>query len=460
MQQRDLTTHTLFTKVLNNTLVNNESVHLEGWVRTNRDNGSLGFIEFNDGSFFKNVQLVYNNDFTKNFEAARHIQTGSAISVEGKVVLTPESKQPFEIQLNSFEVLGTVDEDYPLQKKRHSFEFLREIPTIRQRSNTFNAVYRIRDALSFAFHKFFHDNDFLYIHTPIITANDAEGAGETFKVVTDLKKTDAFFSKDVSLTVSGQLHVEPFALTYRNVYTFGPTFRAEKSNTSRHAAEFWMIEPEIAFADLEDDMVLIENCVKYVIDYVLKNCKDEMNFFDSFIEKGLLDRLNKVLTSPFRKMSYTEGIEELKKALKDGVKFENKKIEWGMDLQSEHERYLTEIVAKSPLFLTDYPQELKSFYMRLNDDGKTVAAVDLLVPGIGELVGGSQREERKELLEAKMKSLGNLEGLEWYLDTRRYGGCKHAGFGIGFDRFIMFVTGLTNIRDVQPYPRAFGMCKY
>lgn len=462
MEEKVSTLYEIYKSVLNNDNVykDGQIIKLDGWVRTNRDNGSLGFIEFNDGTFFKNAQIVYSNEFTTNFDNASHIQTGSAVFFEGKLIFTPENKQPFEIQLLNYEVLGTVDEDYPLQKKRHSFEFLREIATLRPRTNTFYAVYRIRSALAYAIHKFFNERNFVYINTPIITTNDAEGAGECFKVVTDYKKPEAFFGVPASLTVSGQLHVEPFALAYRNVYTFGPTFRAEKSNTTRHAAEFWMIEPEIAFADLEDDMNLIEDFVKYIIKYVLDNNKEEMEFFNNFIDKTLLERLNHVVNSKFEVMPYTKAIEILQQAVKDGVKFENSNIYWGLDLQSEHERYITEQVVKGPVFLIDYPAEMKAFYMRLNDDGKTVAAVDLLVPSVGELVGGSQREERKEILEKKMIDAHNLKGLEWYLDTRRYGGCKHAGFGLGFDRLIMYVTGINNIRDVQPYYRTFGNIKY
>lgn len=462
MEQRELTNKKIFEEILSN---NNKDfkdgtvVHLEGWIRTNRDNGSLGFIEFNDGTFFKNIQLVYDTD-TKGHEEISHFSNGAAIKVDGVIKLTPENKQPFEIKLISAEILGDVAEGYMLQKKKTSFEFLREISTLRPRTNTFFAAYRVRSDLAYAIHEFFHARDFVYIHTPIITANDAEGAGETFKVITDVKKPTEFFNANSCLTVSGQLHVEPFALAYRNVYTFGPTFRAEKSNTTRHAAEFWMIEPEIAFADLEDDMNLIEDLLKYVINYILEHDKYEMEFFNKWIDKGLLDRLHHVATSKFKVMTYTEGIELLKKAVSSGVKFVVNNIEWGMDLQSEHERYLTEVIAKAPLFLIDYPKEIKAFYMRLNDDNKTVAACDLLVPGIGEIVGGSQREERYDLLNKRMEEIGNKKGLEWYLDTRAYGGCKHAGFGLGFDRLLMYVTGLSNIRDVQPYPRTFGSLKY
>ena len=459
MQKRDITVKKIYLSVLanKNEFVDGIDVHLEGWVRTNRDNGAVGFIELNDGTYFKNVQIVYNG---QELTEAGKISTGSAVAVDGKIKLTPEMKQPFEIAATNITVLGDVEEGYMLQKKRASYEFLREIAHLRPRTNTFNALYRVRSDLAYAIHEFFHSRGFIYVHTPEITGNDAEGAGETFKVVTDLKKPTEFFNANSCLTVSGQLHVEPFALAFRDVYTFGPTFRAEKSNTTRHAAEFWMIEPEIAFADLEDDMNLIEDCLKYVINYVLEHDKDEIEFFNKWVDNGLKERLNHVVNSDFKKLTYTEGIQILQDAVKNGHKFEMNKIEWGMDLQSEHERYLTEVYAKCPLFLTDYPKEIKAFYMRLNDDGKTVAACDLLVPGIGELVGGSQREERTELLEKKMEEIGNKEGLEWYLDTRRYGGCKHAGFGIGFDRLIMYVTGMNNIRDVQPYPRTFGSLKY
>ena len=441
-----------------------ESLHLialEGWVKTNRDNGSVGFIEFNDGTFFKNAQLVYTKDGTENYESCSKIQTGAAISVVGEFVLTPESKQPFEIQLKQVVVEGTCDVDYPMQKKRHSFEFLREIAHLRPRSNTFNAVFRVRNVLSMAIHEFFQSQGFVYVHTPIITGNDAEGAGEAFQVITDLKNPSDFFGKPASLSVSGQLQVEAFCLNYRDVYTFGPTFRAEKSNTTRHAAEFWMIEPEIAFADLEDDMDLIEDCIKFCIKYVLENCPDELEFFNSFIDKSLLERLNFVANSSFKRMPYTEGIEILKEAVANGHKFDNSNIVWGMDLQSEHERYITEKVVKGPVFLTDYPKDIKAFYMRLNDDNKTVAACDLLVPGVGELVGGSQREERYEILERKMKESGlPMEKYQWYLDLRRYGGCKHAGFGIGFERLMMYLTGIENIRDVEPFPRTYGNMEY
>lgn len=437
-----------------------EEVELEGWVRTNRANGQIGFIEFNDGTYFKNVQLVYLKE-SSCYELASSYRNGCAIKVIGKIKITPENKQPFEIELCETELLGDCDEDYPLQKKRHSFEFLREIAHIRPRGNTFQAVFRVRSVLSFAIHQFFQERGFLYVHTPEITTNDGEGAGNVFDVTThDTKDPFAFYGRKVNLTVTGQLHVEPFALSFRNVYTFGPVFRAEHSNTVRHASEFWMIEPEMAFCDLNGNMSVIEDCIKYCINYVMEACPEEMKFFNTMIDPTLLERLNHVVNSEFKKMTYTEGIEILKNAVKNGVKFENSNIEWGMDLQSEHERYLTEKVVNGPLFLIDYPEEIKAFYMKLNPDKETVAACDLLVPAVGELVGGSQREENYELLKAKMDKLGLTSGLEWYLDTRKYGGCVHSGFGIGFDRLLMYVTGMQNIRDVQPYPRTSGSIKY
>ena len=437
-----------------------KNVELQGWVRTNRDNGSIGFIEFNDGTCFRNVQLVYTKD-SKDHDLLASLKTGSAITVSGEVRLTPENKQPFEIAVDCCELDGDVDEDYPLQKKRHSFEFLRDIAHLRPRANTFQAVFRVRSVLSFAIHEFFQSRGFLYIHTPLITTNDGEGAGNVFDVIAhDSKKPEDFYGHRVNLTVTGQLHVEPFALAFRDVYTFGPTFRAEHSSTVRHASEFWMIEPEMAFCDLNDNMDVIEDCIKYCINYVLEACPDELNFFNSMIDKTLLERLNHVANSEFKRMTYSEGIILLQKAVESGVQFENPNIYWGMDLQSEHERYLTEKVVNGPLFLTDYPKDIKAFYMRQNDDGKTVAACDLLVPAVGELVGGSQREERYDLLKAKMDSMGITDGLEWYLDTRKYGGCKHSGFGIGFDRLLMYVTGMQNIRDVQPFPRTSNSIKY
>ncbi len=437
-------------------------IELQGWVKTNRYNGAIGFIELNDGTYFKNAQLVYDKNL-QNIEVISKIPTGTAITVVGAFVLTPDAKQPFEIRVNKIDIEGTCDADYPLQKKRHTFEYLREIAHLRPRTNAFNATFRVRSVLSMAIHEFFQSQGFVYVHTPFITGSDAEGAGEEFIVTT---RTDGdyakdFFGKKASLTVSGQLQAEAFALAYRDVYTFGPTFRAENSNTTKHLAEFWMIEPEIAFADLEDDMDLIQDMVKYCIEYVLENCPAEMEFFDSYIEKGLIERLKHVVNSEFIVMTYTQGIETLKKAQAQGVKFEYNEIEWGMDLQSEHEKYLSEVVVKGPLFLIDYPKDIKAFYMRLNDDGKTVAACDLLCPAVGEVLGGSQREERLDLLVKRMDELHmNKSNYAWYLDLRKYGGVKHAGFGLGFDRFMMFITGMQNIRDVIPFARARNYLEY
>ncbi len=458
-QKRSLTNRHLFMEFYDSKLEDGKEVTLEGWIKTNRDNGSVGFIAFNDGSYFKNIQIVYDAN-NPDYDKFAHMRYGTSIEVKGTIKLTPNMQQPFEIHADTIEVLGDCSEDYPLQKKRHSFEFLRDIAYLRPRANTFNAVYRIRNALAFAIHQFFQTRGFMYVHTPIITANDAEGAGQVFNVIADPKHPADFFNANACLTVSGQLHVEAFALAFRDVYTFGPTFRAENSNTNRHACEFWMIEPEIAFADLEDNMDLIESFLKYIIKYVLDNCKDEMEFCNTMIEKGVIDKLTNVINSSFRRMTYTEGVEILTKAVENGHKFDNNNIYWGMDLQSEHERYITEQVVKGPVFLTDYPKEIKSFYMKLNPDGKTVAACDLLVPREGEIVGGSQREENYDLLAQKMKEIGNDKGLEWYLNLRKFGGCKHAGFGLGFDRLIMYVTGIQNIRDVQCYPRTPGSLKY
>ncbi len=429
-----------------------EYIQIQGWIRTNRSSGKLGFIELNDGTYFRNAQLVYECDL-ENFGEVEKYTVGTAITVMGKFVYTPKGKQPFEIAVRQVVLEGNCDNDYPLQKKRHSFEFMREMPHLRPRANTFYAIFRLRSVLSMAIHEFFQNQGFVYVHTPLITGNDAEGAGECFTVTTrdDGKYEEDFFGKHASLTVSGQLHVEAFAMAFRDVYTFGPTFRAENSNTTRHASEFWMIEPEIAFADLDDNMDLIEDMVKYCIDYILENAPEEMNFFEKMIDPECIKRIKAVRDSDFKRMTYTEAIELLKKA---DVKFDNNKIEWGMDLQSEHERYLCEKVVKGPVFLIDYPKEIKSFYMRINDDQKTVAACDLLVPGIGELVGGSQREERYDVLKQRMEEMHmQEEPLRWYMDLRRYGGCKHAGFGLGFDRFLMYVTGMANIRDVEPFPR-------
>jgi asparaginyl-tRNA synthetase len=434
-------------------------VVLSGWIRTNRNNGSVGFIELNDGSYFKNAQLVYQQSLSQ-FDMITKLGTGTAITVTGNLIKTPANKQPFELHLSDVVIVGPAPESYPLQKKRHGFDFLREIAHLRPRTNTFTALFRLRSTLSMAIHQFFQDRDFVYVHTPIITGNDAEGAGQVFHCIVDPKDPQGFFQKPASLTVSGQLHVEAFALAFKDVYTFGPTFRAEPSNTSRHASEFWMIEPEITFADLQDDMALIEDCVKYCIQYVLEKCPEEMAFFNQFIDTQLLQRLQQVVSSSFQKMTYTAAIKLLQEAVQAGVKFDKANITWGMDLQTEHERYLSETIAKGPIFVTDYPKDIKAFYMRLNDDGKTVAACDLLVPGVGELVGGSQREERYELLEKRMLEHGNKEGLQWYLDLRLYGGAPHAGFGIGFDRLLMYLTGMNNIRDVQPYPRTPGSLLY
>lgn len=426
-------------------------VQVQGWVRTNRNNKNVGFIELNDGTYFRSIQLVYASDLEQFEEATRYL-TGTALTVIGSFKLTPGMKQPFEIEVKSFNLEGACDPDYPLQKKQHSFEYLREIAHLRPRTNTFSAVFRVRSVLSMAIHEFFQDQGFVYLHAPIITGNDAEGAGEVFTVTTrnDANYEEDFFGKKASLTVSGQLQAEAFALAFRDVYTFGPTFRAENSNTARHASEFWMIEPEIAFADLADDMDLIEDMVKSCIQYVLDNAEEEMKFFNERIDKSLLERLDKVLNMPFARMTYTEAIEHLKEA---PVKFEFP-VDWGTDLQSEHERYICEQVVQGPVFLTDYPKDIKAFYMRLNDDGKTVAACDLLVPAIGELVGGSQREERYDMLKQRMDDMNiHEESLKWYLDLRRYGGCQHAGFGLGFERFLMYITGMQNIRDVLPFAR-------
>ncbi len=436
-------------------------ITIEGWVRTLRASKAFGFIEVNDGSFFKNLQIVFEEGL-KNFTEISKLSISTAISVEGELILTPDAKQPFEIKAASIEVESDSEKDYPLQKKRHSFEFLRGIAHLRPRSNTFSAVFRVRSLAAYAIHKFFRERDFIYVHTPIITGSDAEGAGEMFKVTTldlkdiplnekgDIDYTKDFFEKEAHLTVSGQLQGEAYALAFRNIYTFGPTFRSENSNTARHASEFWMIEPEIAFADLDDNMELAEDMLKYIINYVMENAPEEMEFFNKFIDKGLLERLNNVVNSDFARITYTEAIELLEKSEQ---RFEYP-VEWGCDLQTEHERYITEKVFKKPAFVTDYPKEIKAFYMRLNEDGKTVAAMDLLVPGVGEIIGGSQREERLEILEEKMDAMG-LDKKEywWYLELRKYGGARHSGFGLGFERAIMYLTGMANIRDVISFPR-------
>jgi asparaginyl-tRNA synthetase len=426
-------------------------VQIQGWVRTNRSNNNVGFIELNDGTYFRNCQCVYPNTLVNYADTTKYL-TGTALTITGKFVLTPQNKQPFEIEVKEVVLEGACDPSYPLQKKRHSFEYLREIAHLRPRTNTFSAIFRVRSVLSMAIHEFFQNQGFIYVHAPIITGNDAEGAGEVFTVTTrkDDKYDEDFFGKKASLTVSGQLQAEAFALAFRDVYTFGPTFRAENSNTARHASEFWMIEPEIAFADLADDMDLMEDMVVSCINYVLENCPEEMKFFNEMIDKTLLERLTRVCSSRFIRMPYTEAIEHLQKATE---KFEYP-VKWGMDLQSEHERYICEKVVDGPVFLTDYPKDIKAFYMRVNDDNQTVAACDLLVPGVGELIGGSQREERLDVLKSRMAEFHIEEkSLEWYLDLRRYGGVKHAGFGLGFERFLMYITGMTNIRDVVPFAR-------
>ena len=445
-----------------------KEVEVGGWTKNSRFSKNVGFIELNDGTFFNPVQIVVGKD-NEDFEKSEKLKLSSAIIVVGKLVLTPNSKQPFEIQAEKIIVEGESTDDYPLQKKRHTFEFLRTILHLRPRTNTFNAVFRVRSRLAFAIHKFFNERGFVYVHTPIITGSDAEGAGEMFRVTTldldNIPKDDDgnidfsqdFFSKSTNLTVSGQLQAEAYALAFRNVYTFGPTFRSEHSNTPRHAAEFWMMEPEICFADLDDVCNLAEDMVRYIIKDVMENCEEEIKFFNSFVDKNLIDRLTKVANKSFKKLTYTEAVEILQKS---GEKFEYP-VEWGMDLQTEHEKYLSEKVVDGPVFVTDYPKEIKAFYMRLNDDNKTVAATDLLVPGIGELIGGSQREERYELLDKKMEELGfNKEEYKWYLDLRKYGGVKHGGFGLGFERMVMYMTGMSNIRDVIPFPRTVGHCEY
>ena len=439
-----------------------KEITVRGWIRTNRGSNKFGFVELNDGSFFKSVQVVYEADKINNFTEISKAPIAAALKVNGTLVLTPDAKQPFEIKANTVEIEADSDSDYPLQKKRHSLEYLREIAHLRPRSNTFSAVFRVRSLVAYAIHKFFQDNNFVYVHTPIITGSDAEGAGEMFRVTTlDLESvpknedgtvdySQDFFGKETSLTVSGQLEAEIFALAFRNVYTFGPTFRAENSNTARHASEFWMIEPEMAFCDLAGNMETAEAMIKYIIRYVLENAPEEMEFFNNFIDKGLIERLTNIVNSDFGKVSYTEAVDIL---IKSGKEFEYP-VEWGIDLQTEHERYLTEEVFKKPVFVTDYPKDIKAFYMRLNDDGKTVAACDLLVPGIGEIIGGSQREERLDVLQARMAEMGlKEEDYWWYLELRKYGGVEHSGYGLGFERMIMYVTGMSNIRDVLPFPR-------
>ena len=445
-----------------------KDVTISGWIRTLRASNAFGFIEINDGSFFKNIQIVFDEKLD-NFKEISKLPISSSLTITGTLVATPDAKQPFEVQAKEIIIEGMSNSDYPLQKKRHTFEYLRSIAHLRPRSNAFSATFRVRSVAAYAIHKFFQEQNFVYTHTPIITGSDCEGAGEMFRVTTldpktpELTKegnvdyTKDFFGKETNLTVSGQLNAECFALAFRNIYTFGPTFRAENSNTTRHAAEFWMIEPEIAFADLQDDMELAEAMLKYVIQYVIDECPEEMQFFNSFVDKGLLERLNHVVSSDFARVTYTEAVEILEKC---GKEFDYP-VSWGIDLQTEHERYLTEEHFKKPLFVTDYPKDIKAFYMRMNDDNKTVAATDLLVPGIGEIIGGSQREERLDVLEARMAELGLAkEDYWWYLELRKYGETKHAGFGLGFERLIMYITGMTNIRDVIPSPRTPGTSEF
>ncbi len=446
-----------------------QTVSVGGWVKTIRSSNAFGFIELNDGTCFKNIQIVLESDKLDNYKEISKLNISASVIATGVIVLTPGAKQPFEMKATSVTVTGESTPEYPIQPKRHSFEFLRSVAHLRPRANTFNAVFRVRSVAAQGIHRFFADKGFVYVNTPIITGSDCEGAGEMFRVTTldindpprnengtvDFSKD--FFGRSTNLTVSGQLEAECFALAYSNVYTFGPTFRAENSNTPRHAAEFWMIEPEIAFADLEDYMSLAEEMTKYVIRYVMERCPAEMEFFNKFIDNGLLDRLNHLVNSEFARVSYTEAVEILQKS---GQKFDYP-VSWGCDLQTEHERYLTEKAFGVPVFVTDYPKEIKSFYMRLNDDGKTVAAADMLVPGVGELIGGSQREERLDLLTARIAELGlDEKDYWWYLDLRRYGGVKHAGYGLGFERLIMYITGITNIRDVELFPRTTGSAEF
>ena len=444
-----------------------QSITIAGWVRSIRSSKNFGFIVVNDGTFFETLQIVY-HDTMDNFTAVEKLNVGAAIIVTGRLVATPDAKQPFEIQAQEVSIEGESAPDYPLQKKRHTFEYLRTISHLRPRTNTFEAVFRVRSLAAYAIHKFFQERDFVYVHTPIITGSDCEGAGEMFRVTTldlkDLPRTEDggvdiskdFFGKTTNLTVSGQLNGETYAMAFKNIYTFGPTFRAENSNTTRHAAEFWMIEPEIAFADLKDDMILAEGMLKYVIRYVLEHAGEEMKFFNSFVDKGLLERLHHVADSEFAHVTYTEAIEILEK---NNDKFDYK-VSWGADLQTEHERYLTEDVFKRPVFVTDYPKEIKAFYMKLNDDGKTVAAVDCLVPAIGEIIGGSQREDDYDKLVERIRELGlEEEDYRFYLDLRKYGSARHAGFGLGFERLVMYLTGMANIRDVVPFPRTVGNCE-
>ncbi len=444
-----------------------KTIKVGGWVRSVRDSKTFGFLVLNDGTFFETLQIVY-HDKMENFTEISKLNVGAAVIVTGTLVATPQAKQPFEIQADCVEVEGVSAPDYPLQKKRHTFEYLRTISHLRPRTNTFQAVFRVRSLIAYAIHQYFQERNFVYVHTPLITGSDCEGAGEMFRVTTldmeNLPKTEQggidyskdFFGKETNLTVSGQLNGETYAMAFRNIYTFGPTFRAENSNTTRHAAEFWMIEPEMAFADLEDDMRLAEGMLKYIIRYVMEQAPEEMSFFNQFVDKGLLERLKGVVDSDFAHVTYTEAVEILQK---NNDKFDYK-VSWGCDLQTEHERYLTEEVFKRPVFVTDYPKEIKAFYMKLNEDGKTVAAMDCLVPGIGEIIGGSQREDDYDKLKNRMKELGlREEDYDFYLDLRKYGSARHAGFGLGFERCVMYLTGMGNIRDVVPFPRTVNNCE-
>ncbi len=444
----------------------NQEVCVSGWVRSNRDSKNFGFLTISDGTFFTPLQVVYHDEMA-NFSEIAKLGVGAAVIVSGKLIPTPEAKQEFELQAVEISVEGETQPDYPLQKKRHSLEYLRTIPHLRPRTNTFQAVFRIRSQIAYAIHSFFQERGFVYVHTPLITASDAEGAGEMFEVTTlplndvpikdgGVDYSEDFFGKKTSLTVSGQLNGEAFAQAFRDIYTFGPTFRAEKSNTQRHAAEFWMIEPEMAFADLDDVMFIAEDMLKYIIQYVLVNAPEELEFLNQFVDKGLLERLQHIVKSDFARVSYTEAVEILEKV---NDRFEYK-VKWGSDLQTEHERYLTEEIYKCPVFVTDYPKDIKSFYMKLNEDGKTVAAVDCLVPGIGEIIGGSQREDDLDKLTKRMQELNmNMEDYQFYLDLRKYGSTRHGGFGLGFERAVMYITGMSNIRDVLPFPRTVGNCE-
>lgn len=454
---------------LNPANFNHKSILIKAWIRTLRTSNTFGFMEVNDGTHFNNLQVVIEKENIENFDAVSKYAISTAVEIEGELVLTPQNKQPFELVARKVELAAASQSDYPLQKKRHTFEYLREISHLRPRSNTFSAVFRVRSVLAYAIHKYFNERGFVYVNTPIITASDCEGAGEMFRVTTlDMNKlpyneqhkldySKDFFGKEAYLTVSGQLQAEAYALAFKKVYTFGPTFRAENSNTARHAAEFWMIEPEVAFADISDNMKLAEDMIKYLINYVLEHCSAEMEFFNNFIDKGLKDRLLNIIQSDFECITYTKAVELLQAADKEF----DYEVKWGNDLQTEHERYITEEIYKKPVFVINYPKSIKAFYMRQNEDGSTVAAMDLLVPGVGEIIGGSQREERFDKLIGAMNTVGiSSENMQWYLDLRRYGGCSHSGFGLGFERLLMYVTGMKNIRDIIPFPRTVNNAEF